>query len=437
MTIDRVTEVEFKDVLRRHFTPARPISSTEYLRGREAKLRQIDRAFNSDGKHIFVHGDRGVGKTSLARTAALIHSTGGIDPPTIECARKCSPFELLRDIALRCVPPEHLANPSTAKKTLKAGFPFLGGEVIQEVRRGHIPEFTTVNEALAVIAFLSNINSKSPVIVIDEFDVIEDESTRHTFASFMKHVSDQEIGIRFIVCGIGDSLDEMIGSHLSTGRYLMPIQLERLSHDARWEIVSSAAKELRISVDENTNIRIGQISDGFPYYVHLIGEKLFWAIFDDAHDVVETVPNLFEIALREASSEAEPSLKAAYEKATQKYNNDYQQVLWAVADDSSMRRQVKDIYDSYKRIMGRHYAGKEALELSKFYNRMNALRTDRHGNILRTTGAGWYEFRENRLRGYVRLVAEREGVELEPEHHLGGRRFNALENYQKTERERR
>lgn len=44
MTIERVTEAQFRDVLRRHFTPARPISSTEYLRGRETKLRQIDRA---------------------------------------------------------------------------------------------------------------------------------------------------------------------------------------------------------------------------------------------------------------------------------------------------------------------------------------------------------------------------------------------------------
>jgi hypothetical protein len=88
---------------------------------------------------------------------------------------------------------------------------------------------------------------------------------------------------------------------------------------------------------------------------------------------------MFETALREASIEAEPSLKAGYEKATQKYNNDYQQVLWAVADDSSLRRQVKEIYDSYKRIMGRHYSGKEVMDLTKFYNRMNALRTDRHG----------------------------------------------------------
>ena len=87
MTIKNVTEDDFRNIIRRHFTPGRAISSTEYLRGREAKLRQIDRAFNSDGKHIFVHGDRGVGKTSLARTAAFIHSSSEVTPPTIECEK--------------------------------------------------------------------------------------------------------------------------------------------------------------------------------------------------------------------------------------------------------------------------------------------------------------------------------------------------------------
>jgi len=429
MTIENVSENQFREIIRRHFTPGRAISSSEYLRGREAKLRQIDRAFNSEGKHIFVHGDRGVGKTSLARTAAFIHSSSERAPATIECEKHVTAYQLLRDIAVKCVPAADFANQTNTKKTVKAGFPLLSGEVVEEVRRGHIPELKSINDALSVIGYLASINAKKPVIVIDEFDVIADDVTRHTFASFIKHVSDQEVGIRFIVCGIGDSLDEMIGAHQSTGRYLMPIPLERLPHDARWEIISSAASEMGVVIDDNSLIRTGQVSDGFPYYVHLIGEKLFWALSDDDEPVKQSSPDHFEVALREASTEAEPSLKNAYERATQKYTNDYQQVLWAVADDSSMRRQVKDIYDSYKRLMDRHYRDKEVMDLTKFYNRMNALKTERHGSIIRTTGAGWFEFRENRLRGYVRLVAQRHGVDLEPEHHLGARLHTPFLDY--------
>jgi Cdc6-like AAA superfamily ATPase len=426
-----VVEEVFRDVMKRHFTPSRSISSTEYLRGREAQLRQIDRAFNSEGKHIFVHGDRGVGKTSLGRTAAFVHGSADGDLPTIVCEKSTGPYQLLRDIALSCVPPRHLVEAPVHKKSFKGGVPFLGGDVVEEIKRGQIPQITSMNEGLAIVGYLATLNQRTPVIVIDEFDVIQDETTRHTFASFLKHISDQEIGVRFIVCGIGDSLDEMIGSHLSTGRYLKPIPLERISHDARWQIIASAANELNIGVDDNSMIRIGQISDGFPYYVHLMGEKLFWAMHDDPNGASVSTPAHFETALREASVEAEPSLKVAYEKATQKYANDYQQVLWAVADDSNLRRQMKDIYSSYSRIMSQYYCEREALDLTKFYNRMNALRGERHGSILRTPNAGWYEFRENRLRGYVRLIAEREGIQLEPEHHLGEKRTNRLLEYQR------
>jgi hypothetical protein len=68
--------------------------------------------------------------------------------------------------------------------------------------------------------------------------------------------------------------------------------------------------------------------------------------------------------------------------------------------------------------------GRERLNKLSFTNRLNSLKTARHGSFLRATGAGWYEFRENRMRGYVRLVAQREGISLEPEHFLAGRTPN-------------
>jgi Cdc6-like AAA superfamily ATPase len=150
MTIAGLTEEQFRPILRRYLTPGRAISSTEYLRGRETKLRQIDRAFNSDGKHIFIYGDRGVGKTSLGRTAAFIHGSTDGDPTIIECEQKNTAYQLLRDIALCCVPPERLLSSTSSKKTLKGGLPYLSGELMEEVTRGQIPEMKTINEALAI-----------------------------------------------------------------------------------------------------------------------------------------------------------------------------------------------------------------------------------------------------------------------------------------------
>jgi len=85
---------------------------------------------------------------------------------------------------------------------------------------------------------------------------------------------------------------------------MTPIELERLSHDARWEIIE-AARDLDVSVDREYLIRIGQISDGFPYYVHLISEKMFWEVFDDAEILSECRSVHFHRGVAEAVSSAQ------------------------------------------------------------------------------------------------------------------------------------
>ena len=46
------------------------------------------------------------------------------------------------------------------------------------------------------------------------------------------------------------------------------------------------------------------------------------------------------------------------------------------------------------------------------------------GSILVGTRSGWYEFREKMMRGYARMRASQQGISLEAEHPLQGKRFN-------------
>jgi hypothetical protein len=94
-----------------------------------------------------------------------------------------------------------------------------------------------------------------------------------------------------------------------------------------------------------------------------------------------------------------------------KHTQDYEEALWALADTSSTRRQLSEVYDwSYKRITRKRLRG--MLTKEQLNQRLLALRKDSHGSVLVGHGSGWYSFRENILRGYVRLKAENEGVEL-------------------------
>jgi uncharacterized protein len=412
-----IPEDRFTQILKEFLSASRPVSHHEHLMGRSDMLKRIERAFGSDGRHIFIHGDRGVGKTSLARAAGLFHQPAELGLLTVQCEPSATGYSIMRDIALKILPTNQALAKKTIKEKLSFGIPGLSYEKANELADGSVPIITSMNEALVVVSKLASSYKSPPVIIIDEFDQISEIEARRTVANFFKAVSDQEVPLRFIICGIGDSLDAMIGEHMSTGRLLAPLKLEPISVTARGEIILAAAKEMGVKIDRETLIRSATISDGFPYYVHLIGEHLFWQMYDDEQDVLISTPHHFDAALKAASEMAEPNLKHTYERATLKYKTDYEEVLWSVADDSLLQRQVTEIYEkSYLRLMER--PGKKPMSKKTFTNRIAAL-CDSQTGVLEAKGNGWYQFKESRLRGYVRLVAERADVQLDSEHHFG------------------
>ena len=50
---------------------SRPIDDEAHLKGREEQLKTVMQAVFSPGRHVFNYWDRGVGKTTLAKTAVM------------------------------------------------------------------------------------------------------------------------------------------------------------------------------------------------------------------------------------------------------------------------------------------------------------------------------------------------------------------------------
>lgn len=62
-----------------------PVRTPEKLFGRERLLEKIQLALHSPGRHVFIYGDRGLGKTSLAHTAATLVQSSDNRPITVSC----------------------------------------------------------------------------------------------------------------------------------------------------------------------------------------------------------------------------------------------------------------------------------------------------------------------------------------------------------------
>lgn len=416
-------EEAFGTSLGRVLSPSRPLQSEQFLRGRASQLAGIKKALFQPGRHVLIHGFRGVGKSSLAQTSAFSLSAGGRDPLVVGCDKTSTFNSIVKDII-----EEAFRNNSTfEKKTTETNFGLssFGINIGKKQTVYEQPPSApgSVNEAVRLFQFLCENYTPKPVIVIDEFDQLKNKDEQEHITNFIKQISDKHIDSRFIFCGIGDSIEALMSAHGSADRYFYTVGLAQLPYEARYEIVTEAAESLGIQVDDNTLIRIARISDGFPHYVHFIAEKLFWQVFEAHNDGVVT-GELFERAMSEASQGMEMKLRAPYETATKKYSNDYASILWAAADGHELSRRSSDIFDSYTRIMRERR--QDPLPRNKFNQRINSLKKPSHASILSGTRQGWYEFTEKVVRGYVRLRAEQEGVVLEVDHPAVKRRMNHL-----------
>lgn len=410
------TEHEFGRALSKVLSPAQPLQSEEYLKGRAEQLHGIERALYAPGRHVLIHGLRGVGKSSLAQTAAFKVAKGH-DPIIVSCDPSSSFKSIIKDIFDEAFRRDPRISEETKTKEGSAGFSFKGfsallkGSATQKEKE--IDEPLSVNDAVRVIQFLAENLGEKPVLVVDEFDLVSSADVQRDFANLVKQVSDKHVGACFIFCGIAESAEALMAAHGSADRYFHAVDLGKLPWDARIEIVETAAATLGIKIDRTTVYRIAMICDGFPYYVHFISEKLFWRVFEAKNGGVVT-PELFVMAMEDAASAMDMKLRGPYEKATQKYDDTYSAILFAVADGHELKKRSADVFSVYQRVMKDLL--KEPSNRTQFNNRMNRLKSEPHGFILAANRQGWYEFTEKMIRGYVRLKAEQKGVNLSPDH---------------------
>lgn len=386
------------------------------MKGRAEQLHGIEREVYAPGRHVLIHGLRGVGKSSLAQTAAFKISSGH-DPIIVSCDAQSTFKSIIKDVFDEALGKDPRIAEVTKSSEVSVGLSFsalkLMGKDTSTRKEKEIDEPLSVNDAVRVIQTLVAAMGGRPVFVVDEFDLIESDDVQRDFANLVKQVSDKHVEACFIFCGIAESAEALMAAHGSADRYFHAVDLGKLPWDARIEIVESAADSLGIEIDRTTIYRIAMICDGFPYYVHFMAEKLFWRVYE-AGNGGRVTPELFEMALADAASAMDMKGRGPYERATQKYDDTYSVILFSVADGHELKKRSSDIHAVYIRLMKQ--LGKEPLTRSQFNARMNRLKSEPHGFILSANRQGWYEFSEKMIRGYVRLKADQAGAALSPDH---------------------
>jgi hypothetical protein len=415
MSILGLSQDEFGDLLRQHVRPSNPIDSYEHLVGRSRQRELIEEALTLPGRHIFIYGDRGAGKTSLALTAAHQHNPSSGAPPYVACGSTTTFASIVGDIVTQLIGRSRLTAIESSGQISASALGASANVSSKETERAL--QLGDLNSVAGLLIEAANRREGRTIVVVDEFENLPDTADRHLFAELVKQLSDRQMPLAFIFCGIGSSLDDLLKGHNSAHRYLqeVPLPTPPLNFSGVWEIVDGAAGAFGLNVDGDSRLRIAQVSDGFPHYVHLICEKLFWLAYRDDDVISELTPDHYILAVRNALMGVEARLRNIYDQAVKKHMDEYQEVLWAIADHFELERNSRTVYsNSYERIMAD--LGRTPLPYDRFSSHITSLKSARHGAIICSARKGWVRFSENLVRGYVRLKAESQGVRLAMEH---------------------
>ena len=416
--------VAFGEKLNSVLSPSRAIDNAAHLKGRVAAPRDTTQAFSAQGRQVFVHGFRGVGKSSVALTAARTISPQ-FDPVLVFCSATSTFFELVRDMCLKALAVDPLVVETQSETTLGASAKVLGvgadGKVVNTQTVRGVPLPKSVNEAAELLRETMR-RAPGRVFIIDEFDLISDRPTHQLFGEFVKLLADSGANAKIIFCGVAEDLDQIFQDHPSTFRIFHPLKLETLKLQPCLDIVADAEIALGVEVEHNSKMRIVQISDGFPYFVHLITEKLLWRWYNDPEKRLNaTEPKHYEAALGDACAAAEPELRLSYDTVVKKYRSDGDIVLWALAEGNELSKNVDTIYKDFLQIYDKVPARlkpDDCLDRARLNSRLVNMKREAYKNIIVSNNRGWYEYREKRMRGYARLRAAAKEIELRADHPL-------------------
>lgn len=384
-----------RDEISSTFSPGAPIRERDLLAGRLDQIALLLDAVRQPGKHAVMFGERGVGKTSLANTFAL-----GISSPT----------RSVLGVKVNCDPKDTFA--SLWKKIFKRIAYEISteeGDVKRFVSDDYAGEISPDDVQIELSNFSQN---ATPIIVIDEFDRVQDPDVPLLISDTIKALSDYVVNCTLIIVGVAEDINSLINNHQSISRQIIQVRMPRMSRAELAKIVTDRVARLGMKVEDEVLWRITFLSRGLPYFTHLLALHTARAAVD-ARKITIADPHLND-GIAAALLEVDQSLKDTYSKAVEskkpKSETLYEPVLLAcaIADSDDMGKfQQKDIEQPLASVMD----GK-AYKATTYAFHMNEFCQEKRCRILENTGGEQtprYRFRDPMMQPYVILRGLNEG----------------------------
>jgi Cdc6-like AAA superfamily ATPase len=382
------------------FSPAVPIDERTLFAGRRPQIRQLISAITQRGQHAIIFGERGVGKTSLAKVlAGFLPAAGAVKYLT----RSGGPF--FRPIAAPHITCDGTDDYSTlwrkifsaAERTSKGTLPAEG--VPEKLAPDHVMERLSRLAAQGLLL----------CVIVDEFDRLRNSESRRLFADTIKILSDHAVPATLVLVGVADTVEELIEDHQSIERALVQVRLPRMAREEVREVLKMGMSKVGMEMDETALGRIALLSRGFPYYAHLLG-------LNAAHEAIASDEKRVggahvDAAIKRVVGEAPQTLRSAYKKAALGLRKEglHPPVLLACAlaeTDELGYFSAADVRDSLSLVLGKN------LEILSFARHLCDFCEAKRGPVLqrvRAEGRVLFRFHNPLMQAFVAMHAHAEG----------------------------
>ncbi len=351
------------------FRPSAPIDQYAMLAGRQAQLMDVISAAGQPGQHVALYGERGVGKTSFANVLAEVFNQIGVGG--------------YRGVGVNCSTDDN--------------FDSIWRNIFRELDEDiEYVAITPEDVRHAIESFGS-----PALIVIDELDRLEDESSLSLLADTIKTFSDHSVNSTLVVVGVARSIDELIGEHESIERALVQVEMPRMSRGELREIIEKGCSYAELTALDLAIDKITKFSEGLPHYTHLLGLYAGQrAVMDDRTEIM-----VVDVDAAVDQAVAKHTIRSDYRRATRSTRTDtlYSQVLLACAlaeKDALGFFPAGALRDPLEMITGKRY------EIPAFAPHLKKFLEPGRGSVLRREGeprSYFYRFANPLLQPYVIL----------------------------------